>query len=269
MNQVAIRRWGPWLALVIVFAIATSLLSWWQFDRRNDRVERINQVIANFDKVPVNYFDLSWQVNPDGSSPLEWTPVRVSGSYFPDRAMLVRNRPLSGQPGFLQLVPLQLTDGRVLIIERGWLAAGSDLTTPESNPLPSSGAHELVVRLRVGEEAFGRGQAETLASIDLIEAATRLADLGPVITSHYGRMVLETPGSTQAPLAMPKPSLNEGNHLSYAIQWIIFGLMAFFAFFWAYRNDRRMALEAAGLVPVRAKKKSRADIDAEFEDATQ
>lgn len=269
MQQTAIRRWGPWLALVIVFALATSALSWWQFDRRNQRVDRINQVLENYDRSPVDYFDLTWEVKADGTSDMEWTPALVSGQYLPQHSVLVRNRPLSGQAGFLQLVPLQLSDGRILIIERGWIAASSELITPESNPLPDATYHELTVRLRVGEPNLGRDPAETLASIDLAAIKESLAGVGPVITDHYGRIASEEPTYEATPIAMPKPSLNEGNHLSYAIQWIIFGLMAFVAFFWALRNDRRMRLEEAGLAPPRQKKKTRADIDADFEDANQ
>jgi hypothetical protein len=68
---------------------------------------------------------------------------------------------------------------------------------------------------------------------------------------------------------MPKPSLNEGNHLSYAIQWIIFGLMAFGAFIWAYRNDRRLLAEQRGEIPKRTRRQGQAERDAEFEDANQ
>jgi hypothetical protein len=68
---------------------------------------------------------------------------------------------------------------------------------------------------------------------------------------------------------MPMPSLNEGNHLSYAFQWIIFGIMAFVAFGWAYRNERRIAREAAGQIAPRKPKENQALEDAEFEDANQ
>ena len=268
MNKTTIRRWAPWLALVVVFALATSALSWWHFDRRNQKVDRINQVVENYDRPPVAFESVDWIVNSDGNSDQEWIPVRVSGEYIPEEAILVRNRPLNGQAGFLQLVPLRLENGQILIVERGWLMASSELTFPQTNPLPSSGTHELVVRLRVGEPDLGREQADTLASIDLVEAASRLSDVGEVITDRYGRMASENPDYSQTPLPMPKPSLNEGNHLSYAIQWIIFGIMAFIAFFWAYRNDRRLALEAAGLVKPKVKRKTRADLDAEFEDAS-
>lgn len=270
MKQSTIRRWGPWLALVLLFSIATSLLSWWQFSRRAERVERIDQVVQNYDLKPVPYFDLDWTLNPGGTSDQEWTPVEVSGSYLPELATVVRNRPLNGQAGFLQLVPLQLDTGELLIIERGWLIASSELVTPESNPLPKSGPHDLTVRLRVSEPDLERGDVPgQIASIDLPRLAERFATVGDVIELHYGRVIVESPSYQETPLPMPKPTLNEGNHLSYAIQWIIFGLMAFAAFFWAYRNDRRIRLEEAGLLAPKQQKRTQAVIDAEYEDLNQ
>jgi cytochrome oxidase assembly protein ShyY1 len=267
LKQDTFRRWGPWLALVIVFALATSALSWWQFTRRAERVARIDQIVSNYDAAPIPYEEITWRTNKDGSSPLEWLPVAVSGSYLPESSFLVRNRPLSGQPGFMQLVPLRLDDGRLLIVERGWLPAASDISVPLSNPLPDPGYSFLVVRLRIGEPDVSRGEAETLASVNLDEIARRLAGTGEVITQHYGRLASESPTYPETPFPMPKPSLSEGNHLSYAVQWIIFGVMAFIAFFWAYRNDRRLALEAQGLLEPKTKKPSQADLDAEFEDS--
>ena len=266
MNPSTIRRWAPWLALVLVFSLATTLLSLWQFDRREQRVEQIQQVLDNYDQIPIALSEISWE-KVNQRYPMEWRPASIRGEYL-DEIFLVRNRPLAGQAGFLQLVPMRLDDGRILIIERGWLPAASALTQPEFNPKPISGKYELVVRLRAGEPDLGREQADTLASIDLLEVANRLnSDL--VITEFYGRLVEESPANSEMPIPMPKPSLNEGNHLSYAIQWIIFGLMAFGAFIWAYRNDRRLLAEARGELAPRAKKRGQADRDAEFEDANQ
>jgi cytochrome oxidase assembly protein ShyY1 len=266
LKQSTIRRWAPWLALVLVFSLATTLLSLWQLDRREQRVEQIQQVLSNYEQPPIPLSEISWE-RVDDRFPLEWRPVSIEGEYL-DEIFLVRNRPLAGQAGFLQLVPMRLKDGRILVVDRGWLAASSSLTQPEANPKPIPGKYELVVRLRAGEPDLGREQADTLASIDLIELADRL-NSEAVITDFYGRLVDESPANPIMPTPMPKPSLNEGNHLSYAIQWIIFGLMAFGAFIWAYRNDRRLLAEARGDRAPRPKKLGQADRDAEFEDANQ
>lgn len=256
--------------MVILFSIATTILSWWQFSRREERVERIDQVIANYDKTPIPYESLDWVLNQSGLTDAEWTPVIVSGNYLPGEAVIVRNRPLSGQAGFLQLVPLVMQNGQILMVERGWIQAGSDITAPSSNPLPSSGQHELVVRLRAPEPNLGRAPVEgQLASINPAELGDILSPYGQVITDRYGRLVSESPGYSSAPFAMPMPSLNEGNHLSYALQWILFGLMAFAALFWAYRNDRRIRLEEQGLLEPKIRKKTLSDLDNEFEDQNQ
>ncbi|HEY7853786.1 MAG TPA: SURF1 family protein [Aquiluna sp.] len=270
MSQSTLRRWGPWIVVVVLFAIATSLLSSWQFSRRDAIVERIDQVIANYDKTPVAYESLDWKLSDDGLTDLEWTPVVVSGNYLPAEAIIVRNRPLSGQAGFVQLVPLVLDSGEILMIDRGWIQAGSNITELSSNPLPNQGRHELVVRLRAPEPDLGRPAVDgQLASINPAELTEILEPYGTVISDRYGRMVSESPGYQTAPLAMPMPSLNEGNHLSYALQWILFGLMAFAALFWAYRNDRRVRLEEQGLLVPKVRKKTLSDLDNEFEDQNQ
>lgn len=259
----SIRRWAPWFSLVVLFSIATSLLSWWQFSRREERVERIAQVQANYDQAVVPYESLDFEANLQS---LEWRPVEVTGRYLPEKAVVVRNRPLSGRAGFLQLIPFELPDGRVLAVERGWIPAGEPITTPASNPLPDAESRTLVLRIRASEPSLGRGSvAGQLASITPSELSG--FEESALITSHYGRLVSEAPQSNATPMPMPKPSLDEGNHLSYALQWILFGLMAFAAFIWAVRNERRIRLEERGLLQPKIKRKNQAALDAEVEDA--
>lgn len=266
-NSFGFRRWLPWLALVILFSIATSLLSWWQFSRREERVEKINQVIQNYDLPPVSIGEISW-VYSNGLAIEEWRPVNLKGSYLEDSVTLVRNRPLNGQAGFLQLIPFRLDNGTILIVERGWLPTGSGKDTPDFNPLPNNESKELVVRLRAGEKDLGRAEVPgQIASIDLVELASRFSNAGEVETRFYGRLVSENPASAELPFLMPKPSLSEGNHLSYALQWIIFGIMAFAAFIWAYRNERRIQLEEAGIIAPKTRRRTQSDIDAAIEDS--
>ena len=265
-----IRRWAPWLALVIIFAIATSLLSWWQFSRREEAVNKINLVLENYDAKTIDFSELDWELDANGNASSEWQSVRVSGHYLPQLTTLVRNRPLAGSAGFLQLVPFQIQGGQILIVERGWIMAASRVTDPSSNPLPDDKERQITVRLRPSEMDLNREAVPgQVASINLATLAELFAAEGEVITSYYGRISLENPPTEALLTPMPKPSLNEGNHLSYALQWIIFGLMAFFAFFWAYRNEKRTEQEKLGLIAPKIKRKTQADFDAQIEDAKQ
>ena len=268
MKLETIRRWAPWLVFVVVFAIATTLLSWWQFSRREEKVQKIDLVIANYDSQAVDLAEIEWSFDAAGNPLNEWRSVKVTGHYLSDQTLLVRNRPLSGSAGFLQLVPFELVSGEILIVERGWLRAGSDITKPESNPLPDQIGRDLVVRLRPSEPDLGKDDVPgQVASIDLNAIREKVSP--NVISSYYGRLVTENPACNELPVAMPKPSLDEGNHLSYALQWLLFGIMAFAAFIWAYRNDRRIQLEAKGLLKPKEKRQTQADLDAVFEDQNQ
>jgi hypothetical protein len=62
---------------------------------------------------------------------------------------------------------------------------------------------------------------------------------------------------------MPAPATEEGNNLSYALQWILFGLMAALALLWRIRKDFQVAKGIVAKVKVR-----RSDIDAKYEDET-
>ncbi len=47
-----VRRWGGYLALVVVFAVACGMLSWWQWARRAEAVSEIQRVEAYYDAAP-------------------------------------------------------------------------------------------------------------------------------------------------------------------------------------------------------------------------
>ena len=92
------KRWLAWLLLATLFAIACGFLSDWQFHRRADRVAQIAVVERNYGAKPVLAQSL---LKPNASaSQILWRPVILYGRYLNDKAMLVRNRPLNGQPGF-------------------------------------------------------------------------------------------------------------------------------------------------------------------------
>src|SRR5690606_30974315 len=80
---------------------------------------------------------------PGTTSPLgapdEWRPVEVVGEYLPEHTVLLRNRPVQGQPGYHVLVPLLVTGAEepaVLVVDRGW--AGGDAAAAEV-PAPPAG----------------------------------------------------------------------------------------------------------------------------------
>ena len=232
------RRWLGYLALLIVFAIACGLLSWWQFSRREEAVVENTHVLENFDAPPLPVAEALPDLEAYTASQ-EWLPVELRGAYLADQQLLARARPFNGLPGFEILTPFQTTDGRVFIVNRGWIPTGSAQDYPDHVPEPPSGDMTVVARLKPGEpEIPGRSApAGQIATIHLPSfAATLGADR--VYTGAYGLLAAESPAAETGSLT-PKPALTEGNHLSYAVQWIIFALIAAVGLVWGLRNEYR------------------------------
>lgn len=241
-----IRRWGGYIAFVVIFAIACGLLSWWQWDRRQEAIDRITLIEANWDAPPEPLAELLPTVG-DVDPAVEWHPVLLQGEYLIDEKIFVRGRPRDGDPGFAQLVPFRLADGRIFVVDRGWLPNSTDGVLPSYDPLPVAGAIEVVVRLRIGEgELLGRGAPEgQLPTIHLPHVAAELAGVVSadlVDTGMYGLLVSENPVAAEEPPAPTlRPEADEGPHMSYALQWIMFGLIAIIGLVWAWRREVRIA----------------------------
>jgi cytochrome oxidase assembly protein ShyY1 len=262
MNAATLKRWAGWLALVVVFSVACAFLANWQFNRRAEAVARIQQLTENYDQAPASLDSLaslnSFEVDN------EWRPVLLEGSFLPEQAVLVRNRPYNGVPGFLQLIPFQLVSGEIVAVETGWLPTGSKQDSPDLIPLPDSKLRTLVARIRAAEPSLNRdAPAQQIATLNVESLIEKSKLSGSIYTEIYLRA--DTSYSFDPlPKLLGKPALTEGNHLSYAVQWILFALMAFAALYWAVRKE--IEARAQALNPARAAKKSRKKSDADIED---
>lgn len=233
------RRWFGYLALAVVFAAVCVGLSQWQVARLNE-TRTANELIArNYHSAPVA-FETALPTLTSFSAQQKWKQVKVTGSYLANDQVLVRNRPLNGQPGFEVLDPLLLADGSVFVVDRGYVPIGNKQDRPDSIPSPRTGTVTVIVRLQAGEPTLA-GRSDTrgeLATIHLPDVAKLVGK--PTYTAAYGLMVSESPAAATRPTVMPQPQFDEGLHISYAIQWVIFGIMAFFGLWYAIRQEYRM-----------------------------
>lgn len=264
------RRWISYFVLLVVFAIACGFLSAWQFDRRDQRVVENERVVANYDAEPVPLAEALPEL--DGFDPeLEWLPVVLEGEYLVDEQVLVRARPRDGMPGFEILTPFRTDDGRILIVDRGWLHTGSEQDLPDHVPAPPEGHLEVTARLKPGErEVPGRSAPEgQIATIHLPDLAERIG--GDVHTGAYGLLRTESVPAEHGAL-VNRPAESEGNHLSYAFQWIIFALVAAVGLIHGVREEFRERNEGdPRVVAARRRARERAQrrgpTDADEEDA--
>ena len=232
------RRWIGYLALVVVFAVACAGLAAWQLARRDEARDEITRVEQNWDAAPRPLAEVLPDLDSFDADD-KWTRVTLSGRYLADEELLARGRPLDGNPGFEQLVPFQLDDGTVFVVDRGWLPVGNEQDGPDTDPAPPTGQVSVVVRLKAGEPTVaGRSAPEgQIATINLPTIAALVGE--PMYTGAYGLLDTEDPAAAR-PRAVSKPVADEGPHLSYAFQWVVFGIMAFIGLGWAIRQEYRV-----------------------------
>ncbi len=235
----ASRRWLGYLALVIAFAIACAFLASWQLARRAEARAEIDRVETNWDSAPRPIDDVLATLDSFDADQ-KWMPIELTGTYLIDEQLLARGRPLGGNPGFEVLVPLRLSDGTLFLVDRGWVPAGNEQDAPDAIPNAPVGAVTVVVRLKAGEPVLpGRSAPDGQVATINLPTVAKLVD-GALYTGAYGLLDSEDPAPTARPAAAVKPTPDEGPHLSYAFQWVVFGIMAFIALGWAVRQEYRV-----------------------------
>ena len=240
-------RWAVYISLAVVFAIACAFLSNWQFTRNQERSAQLALVGKNYDAQPVPLADLI----PPGETldaGDQWHPVRLTGTYLAEDQLLVRNRPHGGTAAFEVLVPFRLDDGRVILVNRGWVPPGGDQPDPDAVPAPPAGEVTVIARLRPGEPLPSSGRTAPdgqVPTINLGLIADTIDDSAGAALEQgaYGLMVSEDPAPAAQPNRLEAPSEDPGPHLSYAIQWILFAIMGFVFIGYVIRTERRHRLE--------------------------
>jgi cytochrome oxidase assembly protein ShyY1 len=234
-------RWRRSLVLAIAFAVGCGLLSWWQFSRRAETAEANALITANASAPAAQLTDLVRSRTAYGPD-VQWRTVQVQGTYLTRDQLLVRNRvDPDGDPGFEVLTPFRLADGTVFVLDRGWVSIGTKQDRPDSVPAAPSGAVTVLARLQGNEGPLAGRTAPPgeIPSIDL-EAVAKQVGL-PTYVGAYGQVRSESPAVAPVPQRLEPQAadtgVDEGTHLSYGIQWILFALLGFGALGWSIRRD--------------------------------
>lgn len=270
-------RWAGYSAMLLVFAIACVLLGNWQFDRRAEARAEIARIDANYGGDPAPLAEELPDRPAFDEDAQKWRTVSIEGEYFGE-PYLARNRPGPQGVGSNLIQSLRTADGGVFFVDRGWVpvdggAAERGEVDRADLPQAPSGPVHVVARLRASEPAIpGRTAAgRTVASIELPELARLTGSEGDAYTGAYGMLVSEDPAAEHGVLPA-KPERDEGPHLSYALQWYVFILIAGIGVAYAARREYRTLNAGSEVVREQdrrsaERRRRRGPSDAEEEDA--
>lgn len=233
------RRWLGYFALLLIFTIVCVWLGNWQFERRAEARAEIARIDANYDAAPLALSETMTDPARFDVDDHKWQTVELHGSYVGD-TYLARNRPGPNGVGSNLIQAFQNEDGSVLFIDRGWVPVSGTDELPAGLPSAPSGDVSVQARLRASEPMIsGRTSAgHSVASINSAELA-RLSEIaGTVYTGAFGQLVSEEPSGETGVLAT-RPARDEGPHLSYALQWYVFILIAGIGVAYGARQEYR------------------------------
>lgn len=216
-------RWMAGHLLLIVTVVTCVNLGFWQLRRLEERRAhnaRVTERLAT-DPAPLDAA-LSGGRAPDE---LEFRRVEVTGTFVEGRQLLTAPRSFDGRPGQQVLSVLEPRAGgaagdRALLVDRGHIPF--DRATTAAPPVPE-GEVRLRGILRTAEPGDAGG-AEQVARIVPGQIADRLDR--PLHDVYLQVRDQQPPAAAGSPEPTPLPELTEGSHLSYAVQWFSFAVIA-------------------------------------------
>jgi surfeit locus 1 family protein len=228
------RRFAPSLGFSLLalagFALFVSLGRW-----QLDRAEEKRALLGSFERGGERVQEL-----PTGLAPVErYQHLRARGRYDPSRQFLLDNMTWDGQAGFRVLTPLLLEDGRVLLVDRGFVPGHGDRSrlpdiAVQDSPRQVAGRADTLPRPGIELEA------PPAAGWPRIVSFPRIEEIGAVLgQAVYPQVLLldadQPDGFVRqwAPVAM-----GPDRHVGYAVQW--FGFAAVNCILWvllSFKNE--------------------------------
>ncbi|MFJ6896798.1 SURF1 family protein [Streptomyces hokutonensis] len=243
------RQWVI-LALITLLLIPTMIrLGIWQMHRYEMRSAR-NQLVADaLHAKPVPVETISTPGHAVTRTE-KYRTVTATGTFETSKEVVVRRRTNDDdEVGFHVLTPFVLTDGKVVLINRGWIPANGAQTAFPKIPAPPSGRTTITGRLMADETTAASGIKDIkglpdrqIMLINSEEQANRLH--AQVLGGYVEQTAPEAKGGTPEQISDPGKEDAPLNY-AYMIQWWLFAAAVPVGYVVLARREARDRREAA------------------------
>ncbi len=247
------RQWVTFTLFALVLIPVMIKLGFWQYHRHEHRVAQNELIASNLRAKPAPVTDVT---SPGHLVPRSdyWRAVTATGTYDSAHEVVVRMRTSNDDKvGFHVVTPLVLADGRVVLVNRGWVPGGDD---PRAYPPPAPAGEVTVTgRLKADETSGGSGIKDRKGLPDrqvmLINSAQQAEYLGKPVLGGYLELTAPLPADG-SPEAVAEPDHDSiGPHMAYAVQWWLFASAVPVGWLVLVRRERRDREAAADASPAR------------------
>lgn len=248
------RQWVI-LTLIALALVPTMVeLGFWQFHRHERRVAQNALIEENLKAEPLPVEELT---SPGHTVPRAdyWRRATATGTYDTAHEVVVRRRTnAEDRQGVMVLTPLVLKDGRIVLVNRGWVPAAADQKAyPEVPPAPK-GEITVTGRLKADETTDASGIKDLRGLPDrqvmLINSEQQAELLGREVLGGYLEQTAPEPVGN-IPELVPEPDHDSiGAHMAYAVQWWLFACgvpVGWVVLVRREKRDRQAAADADGV----------------------
>jgi surfeit locus 1 family protein len=197
-------------------------LGFWQLSRLRERQATNRVALSARAAAPVSLD----RVAPADFADLAQRRLIATGRYDSEHDIVLRGLSLDGVPGVHVVTPLLLSGQEAaVLVDRGFVPA-PDAVTVETDSLREPGRVRVegiaVLIPSGGGKPLEHGGRTTWSRLDLMVLRERLPY--PILPVYLRQL----PNSSlpSFPRRVPPPPLDDGPHLSYAVQWFLFAIMA-------------------------------------------
>ena len=221
-------RLAVFLALAAGLAALFVRLGFWQLGRLDERRAVNADVEARLALPPVPIAE----IRGDSS----FRRATVIGVPDLEREVMHVGRSRNGSPGVHIYTPIRRTDSdTAVLVNRGWVYAPDAATADPARWREGRGTWSGFVMPLATQAA--RGTPPTGRRVRVLTRAALAPHFPYPIADVY--LIAEDSAGADAPVRIPRPSLDDGPHLSYAIQWFCFAATALGGGFIVWRRGRR------------------------------
>ena len=250
-NSLGWLKWSGAVLISLVLAFFFVRLGIWQLNRLEQRRGENARISRNYEGTTL---ELNVGFEAIDATQDEFRPVSLIGEYWTEEQFVLRNQSLNGELGFHLIAPLKLAGSdEWLLVNRGFIPIEDNHPdTWDKYALEGGVQVSGIVRQSQPEPDFGqealrdeRGRQYMWLNIDIPQIE---AELGLDLLDYY---LQASPNGVSSEFPIPLEftfSLDEGNHLSYALQWFSFAVLSALSMpivWWRRRKKNSQALSSA------------------------
>ncbi|WP_096086676.1 SURF1 family protein [Agaribacterium haliotis] len=231
MNKNSYRykhNWRLTFFALIFFPILIAL-GFWQIQRAEEKLQIQKRWLdqQNTASIDLNVTDLNSVAN--------YTRLTVSGRYIVNNYWLQEGRSLASRPGYHVISPFELTDGRIILIDRGWIKANMDRRIYPQVSSPSSILRLSGLAYTPSSNPLIRENLETQTHWPkrIVQINTELMQKQLLRDLLTYVLVLDDHHQSAYQYNQTVVNISPDKHRAYAIQWFMLALVLVAAWFYA------------------------------------